>query len=179
MKGTFTTIFLFLIYQIGFTAQLCEGSKPSQSFFISRDSIPILSFEQFEPLLSTQSDTVFIINFWATWCAPCVAELPYFEKLNSELKDKKAKIILISLDFKKQIPTKLLPFLEKNKLQSEVFVLSEKDPNAWIPKVAEEWSGSIPATLIFDKNKRQFYEASFETYADLKKVVSVFINLNN
>jgi thiol-disulfide isomerase/thioredoxin len=196
MKRTFTLIFLFFFSQMNaielasnlridasflpFSTQPCEGFKPSQGFCISKDTTPpILTFEQFKPLISTQSDTVFILNFWATWCAPCVAELPYFEKLNAELKDKKVKIILVSLDFKKQIATQLVPFLKKNKPQSEVLVLSEKDPNSWIPKVSEEWSGTIPATLIFDKNKRVLYEQSFEQYSDLKKVLAPFINLNN
>ena len=180
MKGTFTAIFLFFISQI-YAIQLASSLKLDASFsYFSKDTTPqILSFEQFQPFLSTQSDTVFIINFWATWCAPCVAELPYFEKLNAELIGKKAKIILVSLDFKSQYTTKLLPFLKKNRLQPGVIVLSEKDPNAWIPKVYEAWSGSIPATLIFDKNKAEFYEESFEKYEDLRKAVSNFIQINN
>jgi thiol-disulfide isomerase/thioredoxin len=183
MKGTFTAIFLFFISQINAT-QLALSFKLDVSFSYNtsscNDSTPqILSFDQFQSLLSTESDTVFIINFWATWCAPCVQELPYFEKLNAALKGKKAKVVLVSLDFKSQIQTKLLPFLKKNKLHSEVVVLLEKDPNSWIPKVYEGWSGSIPATLIFDKNKAEFYEESFDKYEDLRKVVTGFMRISN
>ena len=183
MKGTFTALFFIIIHQI-YGTQLASSLKLDASFShstsFSKDTMPpMLTFDQLKPLLTTQSDTVFIINFWATWCAPCIAELPYFEKLNAELKGKKAKVILVSLDFKAQIKSKLLPFLKKNKLQSSVLVLVEKDPNAWIPKVNQEWSGSIPATLIFDKNKRQFYEQSFDHYKDLKKIITPFISLNN
>ena len=136
---------------------------------------PVLSFAQLQPFLTTKSDSVFIINFWATWCAPCVAELPYFEKLNADLSNKKVKVILVSLDLKSQIVPKLLPFLDKNRLKSTVIVLSEKNANTWIPKVHPEWSGSIPATLIFDSHKRQFYEQSFDRYVDLKKIVARFM----
>ena len=169
MKRIITAIFFITL-----SVNLFSKSIDNQLF--KKDTTPnILTFEQLKPFLTTQSDSVFIINFWATWCAPCVAELPYFEKLSSELNGKKAKVILVSLDFKSQIQTKLIPFLKKKKLASEVVVLIESNPNNWIPKVNEEWSGSIPATLIFDKNKRQFYEESFEKYDDLKHILSSFI----
>ena len=61
------------------------------------------------------SDTTYIVNFWATWCKPCVAELPEFEKLHTESKDKKIKVLLVSMDFKEELDKKLKTFLEKNK----------------------------------------------------------------
>ena len=169
IKKTFTTYF-FLLLSIGLFA------KDIDSQLIAKDSTPpILTFEQLKPYLTTKSDSVFVINFWATWCAPCVAEMPYFEKLNADFSPKKVKVILVNLDLKSQIATKVLPFLEKNRLKSKVVVLSEKNANNWIPKVHPEWAGSIPATLIFDKNKRVFFEQSFDQYADLKKVISRFV----
>ncbi len=173
MKGTIITIF-FICISLNIFAKNIDYQR------FEKDSTPtILTFEQLKPFLTTESDTVFIINFWATWCAPCVAELPFFEKLTTDLEGKKAKVILVSLDFKSQIKTKLLPFLKKKRLQSEVLVLVESNPNAWIPKVHEEWSGSIPATLIFDKNKRQFYEQNFEKYKDIIEIITPFILINN
>ena len=134
----------------------------------------MLTYEQLAPKLATQSDTVFVVNFWATWCGPCVAELPHFEHLNQQYKDKKVKILLVSLDFKSQINTKLIPFLQEKKLSPEVVVLNEKDPNKWVAKVDTTWTGSIPATLIFDKNKRQFYERQFAGYEDLEAALAPF-----
>ena len=171
MKGTITAMF-FIFNSLNIFAKNIDYQH-----FEKDSTPPMLTFKQLEPYLTTQSDSVFIINFWATWCAPCVAELPYFEKLTTDLEGKKAKVILVSLDFKSQIKTKLLPFLKKKRLQSEVLVLVESNPNAWIPKVHEEWSGSIPATLIFDKNKRSFYEQNFEKYEDLKEIITPFISL--
>ncbi|MBL7815860.1 MAG: TlpA family protein disulfide reductase [Saprospiraceae bacterium] len=175
MKGIFIAIFFILMF---YTKSVGEVSYLADvGVYVSADSIPqIFNFEQIKPYFSTTSDSVFIVNFWATWCAPCVAELPYFERLNTDLQGKKAKIVLISLDFKSQIDSKLIPFLQKNILKSEVLVLSEKNPNAWIPQINEEWSGTIPATLIFNKNKRQFYEQNFEKYEDLKRITANFID---
>jgi len=102
------------------------------------------------------TDTIYIVNFWATWCKPCVAELPEFEKLHLDSKEKKVKVILVSMDFKEELDKKLKNFLEKNKYTCEVVLLDEINGNDFINKISEQWSGAIPATLITKNNKSQF-----------------------
>ncbi len=106
------------------------------------------------------SDTIYVVNFWATWCKPCVAELPEFEKLNETYKDKKVKVILVSMDFKEDKTKKLIPFLQKHNYTSEVILLDEVNGNTFINKVSKEWTGAIPATLIVSDSKtlNNFYE---------------------
>lgn len=133
-------------------------------------NIPVYDFKGFEPLLHINNDTTYVVNFWATWCKPCVAELPYFEQLNEQYKNQKVKVLLVSLDFSTQIEKKLNPFLERKQLKSEVVVLDDPDANGWIDKVDPKWSGAIPATVIYQGDKRAFYEESFEHYEDLEKV---------
>jgi thiol-disulfide isomerase/thioredoxin len=129
------------------------------------------SFEEMEWIFNQQNDTTYVINFWATWCKPCVAEMPFFIELYNTYRGEKVKLILVSLDFKKQIENKLIPFIETHNLQPEVVVLDDPDTNKWISKIAEEWSGSIPATLIYNKNNREFYEQSFESFEELNLIV--------
>ncbi len=133
--------------------------------------IPVLNFEQFEKYLQIEDDNIHVVNFWATWCAPCVKELPYFEAVNAEYKDKNVKVLLVSLDFNLK---KLNSFLAKNELKSEKVLLDDPDQNAWIPKVSEDWSGAIPATVIYGKGKRKFYEHSF-TKAELESELENFL----
>lgn len=140
---------------------------------IALDSLEIYDFQGIEKFLTTTDDKVYVVNFWATWCAPCVKELPYFEQLNKTY-DNELDVILISLDFPKHYDSKLKPFIQKHQLQSKVIVLNDPDANTWIPKVDESWSGAIPATLIFNKNKRQFYEQTF-TYEQLETEVKQFL----
>jgi thiol-disulfide isomerase/thioredoxin len=111
-------------------------------------------------------DTVFIINFWATWCGPCAKELPDFEKLSVDYKSEKLKVLLISLDGKSKIQTSVLPFIQRNKIKTEVFVLDEADPEVYIDRVDSNWSGGLPATLIIKNGKRKFFEKDF-TYEEL------------
>lgn len=125
-------------------------------------------FESFAPLLKINDGKTRVINFWATWCKPCVAELPYFELINSRYPDDEVEVVLVSLDLPKHVETKLIPFLKKQKIESKVILLDDPDANAWIPKVNKNWSGSIPATIIYKGNNVNFYERSF-TYNDLEK----------
>lgn len=129
------------------------------------------SFEDMEWIFNQQNDTTYVINFWATWCKPCVEEMPYFLELHNTYRGEKVKLILVSLDFKNQIEKKLIPFIEKHQLQPEVVVLTDPDANKWIPKIAGEWSGSIPATLVYNKNKRSFHEQSFDSFEEINHIL--------
>ena len=131
-------------------------------------SIPSYDFDTFQKkILQKNNDTTYVVNFWATWCKPCVKELPYFEKINKEYADKKVKVILASLDFPNKVQSQVVPFIKKNKLHAEVILLDDADANTWIPKISEAWSGAIPATVIYKNDKRMFYEQSF-TYKELE-----------
>jgi thiol-disulfide isomerase/thioredoxin len=114
----------------------------------------IVKWEAMQSLLQNPSDTLYVVNFWATWCGPCVKELPHFEELGKKFTDKKLKILLVSLDFANQYESKLLPFLQKKQLTSQVVLLDETDYNLWIDKVEPQWQGAIPFTLVFN-NFRQ------------------------
>ena len=133
-------------------------------------ALPIVDYEGLKPYLEKNDETTYVVNFWATWCKPCIKELPYFEKIGAEYADKNVKILLVSLDNPKIIEKQVVPFIKKRNLQSEVIVFDDPDANGWIPKIAEEWSGAIPATIIYNKNDRKFYEKSF-SYEELETEV--------
>ena len=122
----------------------------------------------------SDKNTIYGVNFWATWCGPCVKELPHFEQLNSE--NKNIKVVLVSLDFKNQFESKLLPFLKKKSIKSEVVFLADTDYNSWLPIVDKDWSGSIPATLIIKNGQQFFVERTFSSYQELNEYVNKIIN---
>ena len=105
-------------------------------------------------------DTTYIINFWATWCAPCVAELPQFTALENHYKGKKVKVLLVSMDFPEGYPEKLQAYVTRKALQPEVVWFSETDASLFIPKIDKAWSGALPGTMII--NKRHGYKAFME-----------------
>lgn len=130
-----------------------------------------LTINQLENRVKNGGDTIYVVNFWATWCAPCIAELPHFERLQLEHKDQRLKVILVSLDLKSKLEKVVIPFVRRNKLQNEVFLLNETNEQEYIDRISKEWSGALPATLIYNtrNNLRKFYEREF-SYPELEKV---------
>lgn len=135
------------------------------------DSLP-----QLESRIRQAGDTTLVINFWATWCKPCVEELPSFETLRERYASDKVQVILVSLDFKSQIEKKFIPFLKSQNLNSEVILFADQDTNTWIPAIDEEWDGAIPATLVFQRDKRGFNLGKFEDYTSLESFIIPFMS---
>ena len=126
-------------------------------------NVPVIGLKQLETRLANGGDTTYVVNFWATWCGPCVKELPYFETLGANNSDKNFKVLLVTLDFVENLESKVIPFVERKEVKSEVLLLDESNPNDWIPRVSEKWSGAIPATIFVNTQKktRHFHEGSF------------------
>lgn len=98
--------------------------------------------------VSASNDTTYVVNFWATWCGPCVKELPVFDTIDQHFAGKNVKVLLVSLDFPKDLNTKLPDFIARKGIRQEVVYLDELYENEWIPKVDTLWQGNIPATLV-------------------------------
>jgi len=152
-----------------------KASLENKNTTVLNSDLEVYDFNGLEPFLNKKDNKTHVVNFWATWCAPCIKEMPYFEKLNANYKDKNVEVLLISLDFPFNYDKKLKPFIKENKLQSKVIALDDPDMNSWMSKVDEEWSGAIPITIIYNKEKRQFYERSF-TYNELENELKQFLN---
>jgi thiol-disulfide isomerase/thioredoxin len=118
----------------------------------------VVKFGRLEKLITSKSDKIQVINFWATWCAPCVKELPYFENLEQK-NDPSVKVTLINLDYADKVG-KVNAFISKKKITSDVLLLDEIDYNSWIDKVDPSWNGAIPATLVINTStgERKFME---------------------
>lgn len=136
----------------------------------SQPAVPVMTFRELESRLHMNDGNTWVINFWATWCAPCVKEMPYFERIGSQYADKGVKVLLVSLDFVNQLDRRVIPFIKDLEIKSEVILLNDPKSNTWIPKVSDEWSGALPATLIYNSKHRSFYEQTF-TFDELEAAV--------
>lgn len=134
-------------------------------------SATIVKFNEIEKLLNGHNEQIQVINFWATWCGPCVKELPLIEKLNAE-KHPDVNITLVSLDYADKVE-KVNSFLARRKMTAKVLLLDEIDYNSWIDKVEPTWGGAIPATLVFNpkSGRRKFVEKELHE-GDLEKLIA-------
>jgi thiol-disulfide isomerase/thioredoxin len=122
--------------------------------------------------MMNEGKKVKVINFWATWCAPCIKEMPFLERLNRDNQD--VKVLLVSLDFDlDHDQSKITGFVMRKKIQSEVVILDEPDPNKWIEKIDKGWSGALPATLVMNPSngKRKLIQGELKK-DDLEKLIA-------
>lgn len=107
-----------------------------------------------------KSDSVLVVNFWATFCKPCIEEIPFFETIVKKYKNQKVKLLLVSLDLRDAYPSKINAFVKKNKYKSQIVWLNETNADYFCPKVDGDWGGGIPSTLIINKKTgyRKFFE---------------------
>ena len=138
--------------------------------------IPVLDYDQLKPILNQDNDTTYVFNFWATWCMPCVKEIPYFQQLDSIYRNEAFRLVFVSLDFKKDYLRKLQPFALERGLERQVLILEDNDSNFWISDIDSTWSGSLPATLIVSGKQRAFYERTFQHVGELSDLVKPYLN---
>lgn len=163
----------FLITQIGYTQEFA-GNTIKENISSALEDIPVFDFKSLEPLLHTNSEKTYVVNFWAMWCAPCVKELPFFEAYAKN--NPNVEVLLVSLDFPEDIEGKLKPFLKKKGISSKVVLLDDPNSNSWIDKIAPNWSGAIPFTIVFNNKERSFHARAFESLQDLENVINKTIN---
>lgn len=142
-------------------------------FFGLKAQIPasIFDLKQFKNRVEQKNDTLYVVNFWATWCKPCVAELPYFQSMINLYKNQPVKVILVSQDAK----TKALPvsqFMQNFNFTAEFFILSAGNPNIWIDQIEPKWSGIIPATVLYKNGiALDFHEGDFPSEKTLEDFI--------
>lgn len=150
--------------------------------FSQSGSVCVIKFEDLKKQINKVSDTTLVVHFWATWCRPCIEELPNYEKLSQEFLKKKVRFLMVSMDFTKDLKSKVEPFIEKNGIRSEVVLLDEPDYNAWIDEIDKDWSGTIPATLMVNltMRKRIFFEgqANMEKFIEELKEMTPVVEAN-
>lgn len=131
----------------------------------------IYTLEQFQQRVLQENDTVYVVNFWATWCGPCVKEMPHFKELSEDLKNKPVKFILMSLDAQANLQ-QVNTFLQKKKINIETHLFAAGDPNVWINQLEPSWEGSIPATFLYQNGRKlSFKESYFSTKKDLESFI--------
>jgi thiol-disulfide isomerase/thioredoxin len=132
----------------------------------------IVKLPQLQELIQAETDHIKVINFWATWCAPCIKELPLFEKLGQERTDIKVTLVSMDLDLDPN-PEKGHKFVTRKKKQSQVLILYEKDPNSWMNQIDKNRSGALSATIIINgkTGQRKFVEKELHE-GDLEKLIA-------
>ena len=166
------------IITINSFAQNTESKKSVPVGMSKHDySVKIVRFADLEAVVKKNDDKLYVVNFWATWCRPCVMELPEFMVVNkTHRSNPHFKMILVSLDLAKEAETGVRSFLEKRKMDVDVYLLDDnKHMNEWIPAIDKNWSGAIPATVFYRNGKKlEFIENKMQK-SELEQIITKYL----
>ena len=107
-----------------------------------------------------ESTRPLVVNFWATWCRPCIEEIPWFQRVVSSHQADSVELILVSVDYREEYPAGIENTAAKRNFTATIYWLNETNADYFCPRVDPKWSGAVPATL-FVNNKtgyRKFME---------------------
>ncbi len=138
-------------------------------------TVRIADYQDFEKLRNSQADTLYVFNFWATWCKPCVEELPAYQKIRDQYKSRNLKLILVSMDSYKE-EKRVSSFLKNHHYTSEPWLVKSSNMNGFINNISPDWSGALPLT-VFSHPQKQIYfigEHTFEFKELSQKIDSLF-----
>jgi len=141
---------------------------------VETKTLKIISFKQYQKIIKNNDKTL-LVNFWATWCKPCIEELPYFETIQKKYGDENFEVLLVSLDFLKEYESKFLSYLKENQIVSKAYLLDYADNKNWIDEVNTQWSGALPSTIIYsNKGKTNYFKEGELSLQQLDSLVKLY-----
>lgn len=142
-----------------------------------KSEVRVVNYPELQKVIQKDDNKLYVVNFWATWCQPCVAELPEFMEVNAQMASRDDfEMILVSMDDVEALKSKVIPFIQKNKLEVRHFLLDDvKNMNEWIPDVNANWSGAIPATVLYRNGKAVHFTEGKLSKSALQDIISKFL----
>ena len=126
------------------------------SIFLITQKVDVVNLPQLQSRVQQNNDTLYVVNFWATWCKPCIEEMPYFESAQQQFNTSKVKVIFVSLNSAKELSS-VQKFIVQKNIQSETHLLQAGNPNVWLNQIDSTWSGAIPASVVYKNGKKVFF----------------------
>lgn len=143
--------------------------------FLPGKKVAVWNMEQLQAAAAQKNnDTLYVVNFWATWCKPCVNEMPFFEKAAGHFASEKVKVVFVSMNSAKELVL-VEKFVADKQVKNDVAILSAGNPNNWIDKVDSSWSGAIPATIMYRKGRKVFFREGEFTQNQLDSIIQLKI----
>lgn len=168
-----TNMKLILFLLLSCTLVMCkQQSVPTPVNSSITDILVYKDFESFDrEVLKPAKTSPTLINFWATWCVPCMEEMPILLELHRSEDYKDINFVFVNMDFEKDIETKVREYITKENIFAQTAVLDAPKPNTWIDKVNEDWSGAMPFTMVTNGDKVASHNGKFDKIEQVKELI--------
>jgi thiol-disulfide isomerase/thioredoxin len=119
----------------------------------------------YRPMVESHRGQVLLVDFWATWCAPCRAEMPGLVALERKFRSQGLAFVTVSADLPEQ-RKEASAFLAKIGVAPPAYIKHTEDDEAFINTVSPKWSGALPALFLYDRHGRLARTFIGETQAE-------------
>jgi len=140
------------------------------TLFLAVAALQPVSEMAYRNLIQANRGHVVVINFWATWCGGCRAEMPSLLDFQKRFATKGVKLLLVSADESSDEP-KARAFLESLHAPQGTYIKAARDDDAFIRAVDPRWTGTLPSTFVYDRQGRLV--KSFTGEIDVKSLERV------
>ena len=132
-----------------------------------------VNYDQLKEIIEKNDDKLYVVNFWATWCRPCIEELPHFLEVSNAYENQAPfQMILVSLDKAELLETDVAQMITKLNIDNDVYLLDDnKRMNYWIPAIDSTWSGAIPATVFYKNGQKLHFTEGQLTKEELNTII--------
>jgi thiol-disulfide isomerase/thioredoxin len=143
----------------------------------SNETPRIVTADDITSVVSQHRGKVVLLNFWATWCPPCLLEFPEIVAVEREYRKRGLVVVSVSADSLERVETELLPFLDEHQPGFEIYIRGDEAPDIFIKAVDPGWKGELPATFFYDRQGRPSVKRYSEMPRDeIERIVEYLLN---
>ncbi len=136
-----------LIAGCGAPANAPEAAAPSAPVTVGE--VTLSTPQEIRGLIEAGKGSIVVVNFWATWCPPCVKEMPEFAKFWREFDGKGVTFLSFTADFAATKDSVVIPFMKSYEIPFPARIMAVDNPDDLAKELPVEWDGALPATFIF------------------------------
>ena len=144
---------IFVVCLLGSLLAIVSFSQSPQlrPALLNPQTVEAISADEFRQLIAHQQGKVILVNFWATWCAPCVKEIPEIVKLQEKYKERGLRVIAVSLDEPEDLETNVRPFVAKRFPGFVSYLCKETDHDKFASVIDSAWNEIMPTNFLIDR----------------------------
>lgn len=118
----------------------------------ARDRLTPVDAETLRAELEQRRGTIVLVNFWATWCRPCLEEIPILQRLHEAYRDAGFTLVAVSLDQPDSADALVRPFMEKWFPGFDSYLSLEREMDDIVSSVDPAWNEILPTSYLLDRN---------------------------